>query len=282
MTVYCAPSVCAACKRPMRPSRARAADHPGTVRFEARGMCSGCYRKRHTFDVAEGRPRTADPGPVTEHIAVLRAAGWTGRGIADASGVSPSQVSALSRGTIRVSIRVRDAILAITPQRACSRTTGDGHVPAIGARRRIRALLTLGWSHAEMKARSGVQTSTVLNQKGTLINASTDAAITAMYERLAMTTGPSARTRGRARRLGYAPPLAWDDDALDDPDASPSGIGWKRPASRVTVEDVEEMADLGLPARAIAPRLGVSRDHLYGCLRKYGRGDLIARISDAA
>jgi hypothetical protein len=36
-----------------------------------------------------------------------------------------------------------------------------------------------------------------------------------------MRPGPSHRTRARARALGYAPPLAWDDDAIDDPSAQP-------------------------------------------------------------
>jgi hypothetical protein len=34
---------------------------------------------------------------------------------------------------------------------------------------------------------------------------------------MSMLLGPSSQTRARAARLGYKPPLAWDDDTIDDP-----------------------------------------------------------------
>ena len=44
-----------------------------------------------------------------------------------------------------------------------------------------------------------------------------------VYDRLSMTPGPSQVCRDRARARGYLPPLAWDDDSIDDPRAVPAG-----------------------------------------------------------
>ncbi|WP_329123945.1 hypothetical protein [Streptomyces sp. NBC_01353] len=48
-----------------------------------------------------------------------------------------------------------------------------------------------------------------------------DDGIRAAYEALSMRTGTSAKTRLRAQRSGWAPPLAWDDDTIDDPHGVP-------------------------------------------------------------
>src|SRR5690606_16440082 len=68
-------------------------------------------------------------------------------------------------------------------------------LPPTAPRRRIRALLALGWPHPELHARSGVRTSVTLNQAGEWVTRATADAITALYNDLAMTPGPSARTR---------------------------------------------------------------------------------------
>lgn len=96
-------------------------------------------------------------------------------------------------------------------------------VPRIGAARRIEALLALGWTHAHMRATSGVNTAVVLHQDGEWITVRNHARIVAMYDELSMTLGPSARTRGRVAKLGYAPPLAWDEEQIDNPKARPHG-----------------------------------------------------------
>lgn len=51
---------CRNCDRPMRPSGAPAADHPGTVPHQGRGLCWACYMRpglRDRWDV------TKRPGP---------------------------------------------------------------------------------------------------------------------------------------------------------------------------------------------------------------------------
>lgn len=113
---------------------------------------------------------------------------------------------------------------AYTYRKLYSIDAGHGHVrkvPILGTRRRVQALMRIGWPREEISYRLGyAQRTTVLK----LINqdrcrATTAARVTALYRQLECTPGPSRRTAGRAALLGYPPPIAWDD--IDDPDEQP-------------------------------------------------------------
>ena len=60
------------------------------------------------------------------------------------------------------------------------------------------------------------------------ITVKTARTVSAMYDRLSMQPAPesitAARTRLWASRKGFAPPLAWDDETIDDPMAEPAGL----------------------------------------------------------
>jgi hypothetical protein len=98
-------------------------------------------------------------------------------------------------------------------------------VPAHGAHRRIRALQALGWSLRDINVELGCANrhtgfaSTLLGEATIL--ASTLERVIAVYDRLSMTPGPSNLARAKAAAKGYPPPLAWDEDAIDDPRACP-------------------------------------------------------------
>lgn len=111
-------------------------------------------------------------------------------------------------------------------------------VPAVGTHRRIQALACLGWSSAELSRRLGRHRSylrkVMTNQH---LEIPTVLTIRDLYDELSMTwcTTPTAnRTAADARRRGWAPPLGWDDDTIDDPTATPS--------IRVPGRDVDEVA----------------------------------------
>lgn len=98
------------------------------------------------------------------------------------------------------------------------------HVPALGTHRRIHALQALGWRLGDIDCALGKgfrtsHTHNLLCQDA--VHLDTAIAVAAVYERLSMTPGPSETTRKRAKRWGYAPPLAWD--CIDDPDEQPRG-----------------------------------------------------------
>lgn len=248
------------------------------------------YYKRWRLDSSRGIRRLVDAGPVHAHLAQLVAAGWSYRAISEAAGVSATTAHVIARrgqATVRRDVAAR--ILRVRADQVLARRANPaGFVPAVGARRRIEALLALGWRHEDITATSGLpgarQSGVVLHQRGDWLAKATHDAILTAYAALSSRQGPSERTRRRALALGYAPPAAWDDDtALDDPDAAPAE-GW-RPgqAPSRTGADLDEFERLTAagedPGRA-AQRLGVTAGAIAKAARRGGRSRLAA-IADA-
>jgi len=101
----------------------------------------------------------------------------------------------------------------------------SAYVDMIGTRRRIEALRAIGWP-TEIIAAEALGWSRALRDlpRGPLVLRTTADKIRAFYDTHSMTLGPSTRTRAHAARAGWAPPLAWDDDEIDDPQAQPHGV----------------------------------------------------------
>ena len=117
-------------------------------------------------------------------------------------------------------------------------------VNSIGLRRRIQALNCLGWSNYAIAAQAGVGREQIRQWclRDTVYRGSHDK-VAAVYEALSMTLPPErvrfermdvTRTRNRARRLGFVPPLAWDN--IDDPTERPK-LG-NAPKRRDEVDEV--------------------------------------------
>jgi len=145
-------------------------------------------------------------------------------------------------------------------------------IPAAGTQRRIQALMALGWTSTDIAQVCGYRHRNsvlrVLNGQGgrpcRWVERQTFRNIAAAYERLSMTlpeqTGYRKRARTIAQSKGYAPPLAWDDDSIDDPAAKPSG-SWRPVAARPAAELLAEWAHLrglGVSAHHAARQLGVT------------------------
>lgn len=92
-----------------------------------------------------------------------------------------------------------------------------------GTRRRLQALSALGHTSATLAVRLGLTPSRVreLATETCRVRASTYERVAALYDDLSMVPGASDRTRAIALRRGWVPPLAWDDDEIDDPIAVP-------------------------------------------------------------
>lgn len=154
-------------------------------------------------------------------------------------------------------------------------------IDATGTRRRIQALCALGWSRPEMAARLGVGPRSMGHYLTVAtVTTSTAARVRRLYDELAMHAGSSQRVRAHARRQGWVPPLAWDDDEIDNPAARPRGsVKSDGPVlDEATVEltvrgerahgvvlprpernaAIRRCRALGLPAHEIARRVGVS------------------------
>lgn len=235
------------------------------------------YQKERRYLIESGRwePLTGAE-PVREHLRRLAEAGIRWPRVAELSGVPGWTVKHIlygSRGfppARRVRQETAAAILAVPV--SLSAAPAAARVDAAGTRRRVEALAAAGWPQAEVAARLGMpptSLSQVLHRRGQ-VSAATARAVADLYDELWDQAPPegtrreriaSARARRTAAERGWAPPLAWDDAAIDDPLAAPAQ-GWQRKARRSPAELAAEARDLmsmGLSRRDAAERLGVTR-----------------------
>lgn len=146
-------------------------------------------------------------------------------------------------------------------------------MPAAGARRRLQALVAIGWSQSHLAARLSMQPSnfaSLLTREH--VRTGTAKAVQNLYDQLWNRPPVAADHRARisasrARRYaearGWPPPLAWDDDIIDDPAAAPTP-GWQRRDGRLRrsadiAEDAAELQRQGFTRQQVAARLGVTR-----------------------
>lgn len=96
-------------------------------------------------------------------------------------------------------------------------------LPAVGTVRRLQALAAVGWPAYELAARLGhTSGESLLNiTRRERVERRTAEKITALYDELSMLPGPSPTTRRRAAAKGWPPPLAWPDESIDNPAATP-------------------------------------------------------------
>ncbi|MGX1809687.1 hypothetical protein ACWIGI_28535 [Nocardia sp. NPDC055321] len=95
-------------------------------------------------------------------------------------------------------------------------------MPNIGTRRRIQALLAIGWTLSDLGNHVGVtggQFSQYTVRRWVLYE--TWAMVRDLYESLSGTPGPSRYGEKRARGRGLATPLQWEGVDIDHPDAPP-------------------------------------------------------------
>lgn len=97
---------------------------------------------------------------------------------------------------------------------------------AAGSRRRLQALAVMGWDFVELGRRLGISGSSVSkmasrSQRVSRVNAEK---VRGLYDELSMLRGENKVARTRALMKGWCPPLAWDEDTIDDPLAKAQGV----------------------------------------------------------
>ncbi|MBX9919112.1 MAG: hypothetical protein K2Y33_04665 [Mycolicibacterium frederiksbergense] len=214
-------TTCSKCARP--------ADH-------ARGLCHNHYEQYRVRQNAYGRWETLriDADPARQHVRALQAAGMGTRRIAELAGCSRGVISALINGRTdrgeppskTMDREYSAAILAIEIPEIPHEVVKPGQiVPSIGTARRLQALVCLGYTQAYLSARVGFLPSNGARlfdpARQASVTASTARRAAQLFAELQLTPGPSDQARRRAQRAGWAPPLAWDDDTIDDPKAKP-------------------------------------------------------------
>lgn len=113
-------------------------------------------------------------------------------------------------------------------QRKIRAMYGSLLVDATGSRRRVQALMRLGWSAVAISARLEMDPSNLLNaisRPTDQIQGKTAKRIAAVYDEMSMSLPPTttanerisvSRTQRLAERRGWPPPLAWDDIDRDE------------------------------------------------------------------
>lgn len=178
------------------------------------------------------RSRLVDAEPVREHIRSLSAAGMGWKRVARAARVANGTMYVILYGNgatdpkerrpprKRIRRDIAERILAVRLDLA-----NGVKIDATGSRRRLQALVALGYSRASLCRLLGILPSNateLFDGRRREVTVRTARAVAAVYDRLSMTPGPSARARRDAARLGYLVPAAWDDDEIDDPAAAPA------------------------------------------------------------
>jgi hypothetical protein len=132
-------------------------------------------------------------------------------------------------------------------------------VDATGTRRRLQALAAIGWPPRALAERLGIQPDNILRRHR--VRVGTARLVAAVYDQLSMTPGPDTRSAAAARRRGWAPPLAWDDDSIDDPAARPHADGEGRAADDPVIDKVavnRALADASLAGLTPAERVAAA------------------------
>lgn len=181
-----------------------------------------------------------DPEPARAHVNYLRGAGMGIDRIHQLTGISEKALRSLVWGSEgrppSGKIRAENAqkILAVIP--TVDQMLPGARIDATGTRRRLQALQAIGWCQPALAERLGtVQPAVSRISRGaqSQVQAGMAIRVRALYDELWNQTpvpkngyerGAIARSVRTAAARGWAPPMAWDDDAIDDPAAKAEGV----------------------------------------------------------
>ena len=215
----------------------------GYIRDHCR--CNDCraaaarYEKARKRRNAYGRSLVVDATPARDHVRALMAQGMGWKRIASLAGVSQSTLGAVLYGAYpdqpgRPSYRPprrqigRDlaaALLAVELDIA-----PGARVDATGVRRRIQALVSMGWSKLQLGDRLGIARGNMDLDIATAVTSVTRDRVIELYEAMRHETPPAGdrfarssvtRSRRYAEACGWVGPDAWSVDTIDDPRATP-------------------------------------------------------------
>lgn len=230
------------------------------------------------------------------HLERLRHDGMTIKQISRESSVAPVTISRILDGH-RTRESTQTKLLAVEP--GPREITGDipdmALVNSAGTRRRLRALVVCGWTGSRIAERWGCSATNVnlALRKGEDDPTVAHFARTVreLYEDLWDQEPPCANRHEEARAVqistaalerGWAPPMAWDEESIDDPDAQPAQ--WREVTDlgsghrRMHLEDLEDCIRWGLDLDGAAERLGVTKDAVEVCAKRAERPDIPRRL----
>lgn len=253
------------------------------TRASNRGMCHPCYiawwSRRKGYGTFESLFTEAQPA--RDHVTALVKAGVGYRRIAQLSGLNRKTIQDLmngrsNRGTPPKKVMRKTTVAAILaipiPTAPTAPQVADRMlVSSLGTRRRIQSLVAYGYSYADMARRVGWSTpnfAKLVYDEDAQVTAKTARMVDTLFRELQLTPGPDTRARNRGKANGWPLPMEWDEDDIDDPDATPyigdpGKVGFD-------VRYAEMRFDMGLDDNEIARRMGLNRDALDRQKYRYG------------
>lgn len=255
---------------------------------------SAAERKRERERLYGRYEERLDSAPVREHIIMLRENGVGLKRLAQITGVSTSTLGNIVYGRTergegpqkRIERMTAEKILAVQP--GIDAFAAGAKIDATGTHRRLQALVAIGYSISSLGRHLGID---VTNMNGVMggrgeVTAETARKVRALYDELwNQPNNPdewrdkiaASRARNLAKARGWAPPMAWDDETVDDPTAQPEGMvtsSRKSHRREEIAEDVHDLLRAGCGAADIAARLGMAATDISRILDRAGRHDL--------
>jgi hypothetical protein len=177
--------------------------------------------------------------PVRTHLRNLTELGWGAQAISKETGVPVSVIEKIAytvNGVPQQSVRADNAARIIDFNPTAKRDRFDGtrreNIDATGSKRRIQALVALGFSYRMLADYTGHGPSYFKDlTEAKRISRQRAAKIIELYEHLwdktplpdTMAQKKSVTlAKGAALKKGWLPPMAWDDGGIDNPDYDPN------------------------------------------------------------
>lgn len=174
---------------------------------------------------------TVPAAPVVRHVRSLMASGMGWKRISELAGISTGPIATLLWGrqgcppAKTVHYDMAQKILAVT-----FNPRADAFVDGTATRRRVQALCWMGYPltwQAEQIGWSPWNLGRLARGEHKHVKARSALAVFHLFEKYQATVPRGewvGRARRNARKHGWAPPAAWDDDTIGNPDAHPKGL----------------------------------------------------------
>ncbi|WP_407563363.1 hypothetical protein [Streptomyces sp. 184] len=226
-------------------------------------------RKRREYNLHQGIPNRLPPDEARQRLMELRQTmSWNQ--IAEATACSAAHMRRILRGDApNINRHTHQKIMAARP---AGHPAGGVYIDATGSVRRVRALAAIGHTQQAIAEAAGTGTCRVsrLALGATTVRQVLADKIHNAYVQLSNVPGASVQSRNLAARRKWAPPLAWDDETIDDPKARPD-FGQKTPRAVALAEDALWLINTqGYDRAHAAERLGVKRCTLDAAIARSG------------
>lgn len=272
--------------------------------------CVPCTRANRVYEADRIRQQAygrwdhyVDAEPARTHVRELQAAGLGWKRIATMAGVPSGVMWKLIYGKTRPdgtrtpSVRIMKATaghLLAVPAPSIDDLGGGVRIDGTGSRRRIEALMALGWSVGRLASDHGIDRQVLDRALAWIpVTVATARAIRVMYEAIGETPAPEtnraertsvSRTRNRAHAAGWVPPGEWDEADLDDPYAeAPARQVAPKTALGRTPADLDEWCHLvrgGIHPEDAAGRCGVALKSIETAAHRNNRDDVLRLLRE--